>query len=56
MNVPMNEQLAYEHAEDLRRAAAAYRRAPSRAARAPQPKAHLRVTLHRHPAAVGCEA
>lgn len=57
----MFDQIAYEHGNDLLRAAAAYRRVPSRAHRA-APTASRRVTsrvraiAHRPAAPIGCQA
>ena len=56
----MTEQVAYEHRNDLRREATAYRtahpsRVASRAAKA-APRLASRVTFFRRPAAIGCEA
>jgi len=57
----MTEQVAYEHRSDLQREAAAYRtahpasRIASRKAKT-APRLVSRVTFHRRPAAIGCEA
>jgi hypothetical protein len=56
MNVSMSEQIAYEHGADLRRAAAAYRRVPSRADKARRETGGFHVALPRRHTAVGCEA
>jgi hypothetical protein len=56
MNVSMTEQIAYEHGEDLRRAAVSYRRAPSRADRARRETGGVHLAFPRRHAAVGCQA
>ena len=56
MNLLVSEQMAREHLDDLRREAARYARAASRADRA-RPRPAWRITLHRRPAAaIGCQA
>lgn len=58
MNALVYEQIAREHLEDLRREAARYGRAASRADRARSRPVRRAVgfALHRRPVALGCEA
>lgn len=56
----MTEQVAYEHREDLRREAAAFRSVPRAASRkalaVPRLASRVAVSLHLRAGVVGCQA